>query len=42
MKKLSGLHLVDRDEACQLPELSEELRVALAEVAGAAREGCWP
>lgn len=39
MKKVSGLSLVDRDEAPDLPQLSEELRVALAEVAEAAREG---
>jgi putative transposase len=31
--------LVERDEAPELPELSEELRLQLAEVAGAAREG---
>lgn len=38
-KNLPALHLVGRDEASQLPELSEELRLAFAEVAGAAREG---
>jgi hypothetical protein len=30
---------VGRDEAPELPELSEELRLQLNEVAGAAREG---
>lgn len=39
MKKLAGLRLADREGACELPELSKELRVALAEVADAAREG---
>jgi putative transposase len=38
-KNLPALHLVGRDETSQLPELSEELRLAFAEVAGAAREG---
>ena len=40
-KNVPALRLVDRDEASQLPELSGELRLALTEVAGAAREGCW-
>lgn len=38
-KNVPALRLVDRDEAPQLPELSGELRLALTEVAGAAREG---
>ncbi len=38
-KNVSALRLVDRDDAAQLPEMSDELRVALADVAGAAREG---
>jgi transposase-like protein len=38
-KNLPALHLVDRDDASQSSELSEELRLAFADVAGAAREG---
>jgi transposase-like protein len=38
-KNVPVVRLVDRDEAAELPELSEELRVALTEVVGAAREG---
>ncbi len=38
-KTVSKLCLVERDEATELSELSEELRLQLAEVAGAAREG---
>src|SRR5579859_4076837 len=38
-KNVAALRLVDRDEACELPELSEELRLAFGEIAGAAREG---
>jgi hypothetical protein len=39
MKNVSAVCLVERDDAVEVPELSEELRVALAEIAGAAREG---
>lgn len=39
MKNVPALHLVDRHEAADEPELSDELRLALADVAGAAREG---
>src|SRR6266498_2105048 len=39
MKKVSAVRLVERDEAALLPELSEELRVAFAEIADVAREG---
>ena len=38
-KNVAALHLVEPDEASKLPELSEELRAALGEVAVAAREG---
>ena len=38
-KNVPVVRLVDRDEAAELPELSEELRVTLREVVGAAREG---
>jgi transposase-like protein len=38
-KNVPVLRVVDRDEAVELPGLSEELRVALTEAAGAAREG---
>ena len=38
-KKLPALRVVERDDAAVLPELSEQLRVALADVVGAAREG---
>src|SRR5712692_1823226 len=39
MKNVPAVRLVERDDAAELPELGEELRVALAEIAGAAREG---
>ncbi len=38
-KAASKLCLVERDEAPELPERSEEQRLQLAELAGAAREG---
>ncbi len=38
-KNLPAVRLVDRDEAPELPELSEELRLAFTELAGAARDG---
>jgi putative transposase len=38
-KNVAALRLVDRDEASGLPELSEELRLAFGDIAGAAREG---
>ena len=38
-KNLPAVRLVDRDEVPELPELSDELRLAFAELAGAAREG---
>jgi hypothetical protein len=37
MKNVPVVRVVERDEASDLPEPSEELRVALSEVAGAAR-----
>jgi putative transposase len=39
MKKVSAVGLVERDEAEAQPGLSGELRVALSDIAGAAREG---
>lgn len=39
MKNVPVVRLVERDDAPELLELSEEVRVALTEVAGAAREG---
>ena len=38
-KNLPALRVVARDDAPELPKLSEELALAFAEVAGAAREG---
>lgn len=38
-KKLPALRLVERDDAPEPPELPDELRLALADVAGGAREG---
>ncbi len=38
-KNLPAVRLVDRDEAPELPELSEDLRLAFTELADAAREG---
>jgi hypothetical protein len=39
MKNVPVVGLVERDEVRDLPELSEELRVALSDVAVTAREG---
>ena len=38
-KNVPELRVVDRDDAPELPDLSDELRLALADVVGAAREG---
>jgi putative transposase len=38
-KNVPELRVVDRDDAPELPDLSDELRAALTEVVGAAREG---
>lgn len=38
-KNVPALRLVEREDAAELPELSDELRLALAELVGAAREG---
>jgi putative transposase len=39
MKNASGVRVVERHDATVMPELAEELRVALTEIAGVAREG---
>jgi putative transposase len=39
VKKVPAVRLVEREDAQALPPLPEELRVAMTEVAGAAREG---
>jgi putative transposase len=39
MKKVSAVRLVERDEAAEVVELPEDLRVSLALIAGVAREG---
>jgi putative transposase len=39
MQKLPAARLADGEDAADLPELPDELRVAMTEVAGAAREG---
>jgi putative transposase len=39
MKNVPVVRLVERDDAVESPELSEELRVALSDVAATAREG---
>jgi transposase-like protein len=39
MKKVSAVRLVEREEAAEVVELPGELRVSLASIAGAAREG---
>jgi len=39
VKKVPAVRLVERDETAEVVELSEELRVSLAQVAGAARDG---
>lgn len=39
MKNVPVVRLVERDDAVELPELSEELRVALSDVVATAREG---
>ncbi len=38
-KNVPGLRVVEREDAAELPELSEEMRLALTEVVGVAREG---
>src|SRR5712691_2401936 len=38
-KNVAAVRLVERDEAADVVELPEELRVSLAEIAGVAREG---
>ena len=38
-KNVPELRVVDRDDAPELPDLSDELRATLTEVVGAAREG---
>ena len=38
-KNVPAVRLVDRDEAPELPEFSDELRLAFTDLAGAAREG---
>ena len=39
MSKVTDVRVVDGQEAAELPELSDELRVALTDIAGVAREG---
>lgn len=39
MKNVPVVHLVERDDVEELPELSDELRIAFSEVADVAREG---
>jgi len=39
LEKVPAVRLVERDDGAEVPELSDDLRVALADVAGAAREG---
>ncbi len=39
MKNVAGVRLVERDEAVEVVELPDELRVSLAEIASVAREG---
>lgn len=39
MENVPALHLVDRHEATETPEFSDELRWSWADVAGATREG---
>jgi putative transposase len=38
-KNVAALRVVERDEAIEMPELSQEMRLALTEVVGMAREG---
>ncbi len=38
-KNVAAVRLVEHDDATELVELPEELRVSFAQVAGAAREG---
>jgi putative transposase len=39
MSKVTDVRVVDGQDAAELPELSDELRVALTDIAGVAREG---
>jgi hypothetical protein len=40
VKKVPAVGLVERDLALELPEVPDQLRLAMTEVAAAAREGC--
>ena len=40
MSKVSTLRVVSKDRAPQLPDLTDEVRLALGEAALSAREGC--
>ena len=39
MKKVPAVRLAERQDAVQLPDLPEQVRLAMTEVAAAAREG---
>ena len=39
MSKVTDVRVVDREDAADLPELSDEVRVALTGIAAAARQG---
>jgi len=42
VKKVPAVRLAEREDAAQLPDLPEHVRLAMTEVAAAAREACWP
>jgi putative transposase len=41
VKTVPTVHLADSSDTVALPGLPEEVRLALTDIAGAAREGCW-
>jgi putative transposase len=41
MKTVPAVRLADASDVVGLPDVPEEIQLALTDIAGAAREGCW-
>jgi len=41
MKTVPTVRLADASDALGWPELPEEMQLAMTDIAGVAREGCW-
>jgi hypothetical protein len=41
VKKVPAVRLAEREDVAQLPDLPEQVRLAMTGVTAAAREGCW-